>query len=113
MFLFSLVGGKANLFKITEHAKRRGRGIIGFVSHRRQREVDFFFILERFDAIRFVTSSHRRPTRAFTVRYEEQKRAKKGNIRLSVAVRGSRTPVLKLSIERVLVFPQTVWEEYT
>ena len=48
-----------------------------------------FSFLERFDAITFVTSSHRRPTRAFIVRCEEQKRAKKGNIRLPVAVRGS------------------------
>ena len=55
----------------------------------------FFPYLERFDAITFVTSSHGRPTRNFFVRCEEQKRAKKGNIRLPVAVRGSRTSVLK------------------
>ena len=52
-----------------------------------------FSFLERFDAITFVTSSHRRPTRVFPVRCEEQKRAKRGNIRLPVAVRGSRTSV--------------------
>ena len=52
--------------------------------------------LEPFGAISFVASNHRRPTRAFAVRCEEQKRAKKGNIRLPVAVRGSRTCVLKL-----------------
>ena len=52
--------------------------------------------LERLDVITFVTSSHRRLTRAFPIRCEEQKRAKKGNIRLPVAVRGSRTSVLKL-----------------
>ena len=37
----------------------------------------FFSFLEHFDAITFVTSSHRHPTRAFPIRYEEQKCAKK------------------------------------
>ena len=57
-----------------------------------------FFFSQRFDAITFVTSSHRRPTRAFPIRCEEQKCAEKENIRLPVAVRGSRTSVLKLPI---------------
>ena len=55
-----------------------------------------FSFLERFGAIAFVTSSHRRPTKAFPVRCEEQKCAKKGNIRLPVAVRGSQASVLKV-----------------
>ena len=50
-----------------------------------------FSFLERFEAITFVTSSHRRPTRTFPIRFEEQKRANKGNIRLPVTVRGSRS----------------------
>ena len=50
-----------------------------------------FSILEHLDAITFVTSNHRRPSRAFPVRYEEQKRIRKGKIRLPVAARGSQT----------------------
>ena len=56
----------------------------------------FFFFFERFNGITFVTSSHRRPARAFPVRCEEENRARKGNIRLPVSVRGLRTSALKL-----------------
>ena len=73
-----------------------------FVSDGGQPEVEFFSFLERFDAITFVTLSHRRPTRAFFVFLEEQKRAKKSNIRLPVALSRSRTSVLKLVTTRQL-----------
>ena len=70
-----------------------------FVSHRQQPEVDlfFFFFFERFNGITLVTSSHRRPARAFPVLCEEENRARKGNIRLPVAVRGLRTSALKVA----------------
>ena len=48
-----------------------------------------FSFLKCSDAIMFVTSSHRGPTRAFFIHCEEQKCARRGNFRLPVAIRGS------------------------
>ena len=55
----------------------------------------------------FVTSSHRRQKRAFPVFCEEQTRAKKGTIRLPVAICGSQMSVLKLPI--FSVGPRLLW----
>ena len=51
--------------------------------------------LERFDAIAFVTSNRRHKKKSLPVRGKKQNHAKKENIRLPVAVRGSKTSVLK------------------
>ena len=50
--------------------------------------------LERFDAIAFVTSNRRHKKKSFPVRGKKQNHAKKENIRLPVAIRGSKTSVL-------------------
>ena len=60
--------------------------------------------LERFDAIAFVTSNSRHKNKSFPVHDNEQNHAKKENIRLPVAVRGSKTSVLKFP----LFFPTRV-----
>ena len=52
--------------------------------------------LERFDAIAFVTSSSRYKNKSFPVHGKGQNHAKKENIRLPVAGRGSKTSALKL-----------------
>ena len=51
--------------------------------------------LERFDAIAFVMSNRKHKNKSFAVHGKEQNHAKKENIRLPVAVRGSKTSVLK------------------
>ena len=59
--------------------------------------------LERFDAITFVTSNRRHKNKSFPVHGKEQNHAKKENFRLPVAVRGSKTSVLKFpNVERSL-----------
>ena len=54
--------------------------------------------LERFDAIAFVMSNRKHKNKSFAVHGKEQNHAKKENIRLPVAVRGSKTSVLKFPI---------------
>ena len=54
--------------------------------------------LERFDAIGFVMSNRKHKNKSFAVHGNEQNHAKKENIRLPVAVRGSKTSVLKFPI---------------
>ena len=54
-----------------------------------------FHSLERFDAIAFITSNRRHENKSFPIHGKEQNHAKKENIRLPVAVRGSKTSVLK------------------
>ena len=56
--------------------------------------------LEHFNAIAFVTSNHKYKNKSFAVHGKEQNHAKKENIRLPVAVRVSKTSVLKFSITR-------------
>ena len=58
-----------------------------------------FHSLGRFDAIAFVTSNRRHKNKSFPVHGKEQNHAKKENIRLPVAVRGSKTSVLKFPIK--------------
>ena len=57
-----------------------------------------FHSLERFDAIAFITSNRRHENKSFPVHGKEQNHAKKENIRLPVAVGGSKTSVLKFPI---------------
>ena len=60
--------------------------------------------LEHFDAIAFVTSNRRHKKKSFPVHGKEQNHAKKENIRLPVALPGSKTSVLKFPIV-LLTFP--------
>ena len=57
-----------------------------------------FHSLEHFNTIAFETSNRRHKIKSFPVHGKEQNHAKKENIRLPVAVRGSKTSMLKFSI---------------